>query len=132
MSPPRVVINTIEVPVNDLPRAVAWYRDALGFTSAWTDQHHAVLGLSGGGLQLLLVETEDPPRLAFQSTHTGIQHSVVDFRAEDLEGLHAHLAAMGTKVGPLASEAKGWAPRGFAFTDPSGNRLAAFSSGPRP
>jgi catechol 2,3-dioxygenase-like lactoylglutathione lyase family enzyme len=118
--------------VNDLLRAVAWYRDALGFTSAWTDHRHAVLALSGCGVQLLLVETADPARLAFHSTHTGIQHSVVAFKAEDLEGLHAHLAAMGVEVGPLASEANGWAPRGFAFTDPCGNRLAAFSSGPRP
>lgn len=127
MGIPDVVLSNIEIPVADLKRAIDWYRQALGLACTWSDDHHATLAGGDGGLQILLVRTDDPARLRFTSTETGLTHAVIDFRTEDLEALHAHLEQLGGEVEPLRPPPNEWAPRGFAFADSEGNQLAAFS-----
>jgi catechol 2,3-dioxygenase-like lactoylglutathione lyase family enzyme len=131
MKVPSVQISTIEIPVADLKRAVAWYGTALGLQCTWSDEHHAMLSGStdatGPGAQILLVETNDPGRLVFQNSWNGVHHSVLDFRTADLEGLHAHLRAQVARVDDLQPPVNEWAPRGFGFFDSEGNRLGAFT-----
>ena len=130
MKAPPVRIASVEIPVTDLARACAWYERALGFVAEWSDADHAMLsgGADGeGGPTVLLVQTKDAARLAFTCTGTGVRHGVVDVRTADLDGLHAHLAAMGARVDELAAGGNEWAPRGFGFFDCEGNRLGAFS-----
>lgn len=123
-------LATVEIPVRSLARAAGWYEAALGYTSEWSDGHHAMLVPRAGGagaVRLLLVETADEgARLAFGSTHTAITHSVLDFESGDLEALHAHLTGLGTPVDELGPPKNDWAPRGFGFEDTEGNRLGAF------
>ena len=133
-------LTTIEIPVRSLARAASWYEAALGYVSEWSDDHHAMLvppapaddsqsqsrGV-GVGVRLLLVETEDQAaRLAFTSSHTGITHSVLDFETTDLTALHERLTTLGEPVDELGPPKNDWAPRGFGFQDPDGNRLGAF------
>lgn len=121
-------IGTLEIPVANLLRAIDWYARAFGLECAWSDEAHAVLQWpQGDGPSLLLVATDDAPRLRFKSTHTGLDHAVVDFETDDLESFHAHLGAMVPGLGPIPAPANDWAPRGFAFDDSEGNRLAVFS-----
>ena len=132
---PVLRINTVEIPVADLPRAKGWYRDALGFVSVWSDEKHALLsGSAVGGhdpadrqTRILLVETSDVTRLGFQNSSNGLRHSVVDFETLELEALHAFLKTLGTMVDDLLPPVNAWAPRGFGFADSEGNRLAAFT-----
>jgi predicted enzyme related to lactoylglutathione lyase len=132
---PVARIDTIEIPVGDLQRAMTWYERALGLASSWSDAHHALLespranveDSSPQGVRVLLVATADASRLGFDNTHNGLRHSVVDFRTDELEALHAHLVTLGGRVDDLAPPANDWAPRGFGFSDPEGNRLAAYT-----
>lgn len=130
MQAPSVRLATIEIPVRSLARAAGWYEAALGYTSEWSDDHHAMLvprGDAAGAPKLLLVETADEDaRLAFGSTHTAITHSVLDFESHDLDALHAHLTGLGTPIDELGPPKNDWAPRGFGFEDTEGNRLGAF------
>lgn len=130
-SAPRVRINTVEIPVADLARAVEWYERCLGFVAEWSDEHHAMLVAREGdeSARILLVETDDHTRLAFRSTKTSVTHSVVDFVSDDLDALHAHLRSCGANADDLGPPANDWAPRGFGFVDPDRNRLGAFSYG---
>lgn len=126
MDAPDFQLATIELPVTDLARAVSWYEKVLGCALSWSDESHALLRFRPG-VDLLLVRTDDPTRLSFRSSATGVHHGVVDFRTSDLEALHASLSAAGAQVDPLGPPANDWAPRGFAFFDPDGNRFGAFA-----
>ena len=43
MRTPTLQINTIEIPVSNLKRAIDWYQSALGFSCEWSDEKHALL-----------------------------------------------------------------------------------------
>ena len=126
MARPSVRLDSIEIPVADLKRATAWYRSALGLECIWSDQLHALLE-AAAGVRILLVATRDETRLGFHSSHSGVDHSVVDFHTDDLESLHAHLCSQHARVDELGPPAHDWAPRGFGFFDSEGNRLGAYS-----
>jgi predicted enzyme related to lactoylglutathione lyase len=134
MRRPALQINTIEIPVFNLTRAIDWYQSALGFKCAWSDEKHALLNneadeveANSSEVRLLLVETLETVRLGFLSSSSGVRHSVIDFKAPDLEALHAIISALGTAVDELRRPSLSWATRGFGFLDSEGNRLAAFS-----
>lgn len=130
---PSIRINSVEIPVKNAAASAEWYGRCLGLVTAWSDKHHALLESApangADAPRVLLVETDDDARLAFRSTHRRIDHSVIDFITDDLEGMHAHLRASGAEVGDLGPPANDWAPRGFAFQDPDGNRLGVFAYG---
>ncbi|MFA6313804.1 MAG: VOC family protein [Sterolibacterium sp.] len=129
MPSPAITIGSVEIPVSSLERAVHWYRQALGYSCTWSDRHHAMLANEDdkSATKILLVATDDPTRLGFPSTNTGVMHGVVDFQTDDLERAHAHLASLNPDLGPISQPANEWAPRGFGFCDSEGNRLAFFS-----
>jgi catechol 2,3-dioxygenase-like lactoylglutathione lyase family enzyme len=130
----RVCADCIEIPVALLERAKTWYQEVLGLDCVWSDDHHAMLegAESAGhsydfGLRILLVETQDPARLGFLSSHTQVVHGVIDLKTEDIEAFHRHLKSKNVNADDLSPPASGWAPRGFGFLDSEGNRLGAFS-----
>jgi catechol 2,3-dioxygenase-like lactoylglutathione lyase family enzyme len=133
MNRPPLWINTVEIPVGDLTRAVEWYKTALGFLCQWSDERHALLSHAevsengGSYARILLVETDDTRRLGFTNSSNGLHHSVIDFQTPELDELHGFLRRQGTSVDDLQPPLNAWAPRGFGFFDSEGNRLAAFT-----
>jgi predicted enzyme related to lactoylglutathione lyase len=127
MTRPELLLGTIELPVESLNTSMDWYQAAFGCTVEWSDAEHALLAWTGQSVRFLLVTTRDPLRLAFRNASGAILHSVVDFQTTELERLHEHITSLGGQVEPLGAPANDWAPRGFAFSDPSGNRFGAFS-----
>lgn len=121
-------IATIEIPVTNIEQSVAWYGKFLGTKAAFQDEKSAMLHLQGGrrvGVPTLyLVQTEDPGRLFFINTHTGIIHSIIDFFIHDLEKFHSFLKQEGVKVTDL-NIFPGSTKGGFGFEDPDGNLLSA-------
>ena len=112
-------IATVELPVSDLDRAVNWYQQMLGLRCTWRDDGAAMLSF-GVGTGVFLVKTEDPRRIAFTCTGTGVRHSVVDFLTRNLVGFHRALRDAGADVDELGPGA-----HGFGFRDSDGNHLGA-------
>lgn len=114
-------LTTVELPVADLDRAVAWYAAHLGVAETWRGDGQALMAVGGSPHPgLFLVETGDPARLGFSRTSDGRRHSVVDFLVADLPAFHAALSGAGADVDPLKPDAFG-----FGFRDVDGNALGA-------
>lgn len=111
-------INTVELPVADLARAIAWYESILGLRVQWRGDRSAVVGAGDGGTRLYLVQTDDPARLRFTNTADGTLHSVVDFYTRDLAATHAQLRRRGVEIDDLREGALG-----FGLSDLDSNRL---------
>jgi lactoylglutathione lyase len=128
MQPAR--IHHVGLPVSDLDRSVAWYRDALGLT------HDSNAGVPGGvafvvaptgeRLELLSVDSQnfdwDDPISALRA---GVGHTA--WRVDDLDGTYARAVEAGGR--------SVWTPRDtpepgirIAFVaDPDGNLVELLS-----
>lgn len=111
-----------EVPVSDLPAALAYYRDKLGFTIDWSDEELGLAGVSRGGTRMFLSNA------AYRS-HFGTQAALMlwlnlDNRAR-IDALHAEWTAAGAQVDG-APEPKPYKLYEFFARDPDGNRWRVF------
>ena len=101
------------IQVADLPRAIAFYRDVLGFQVDWSADDWANVSLGGDDLGLIATPPgRHPP-------HLGLR---VDSR-DDLMKAHADLQSKGVDVGPVKGQRDG--SMSFYFRDPDGNQLEA-------
>lgn len=122
--------DTLEVPVSSLQASVDFYASAFGLKLEWSDETHALLEPADPGklgVRLLLVQTEDTRRLAFSHSGNGLDHAVADFKVDNLAAYHAHLREAGIELPDIEPPAHDWAPWGFSFSDPDGNRYGVFS-----
>jgi uncharacterized glyoxalase superfamily protein PhnB len=99
-----------ELPVDDVPAAVAHYRDVLGFSVNY--QQHDIGVLDRDACRVLVIARTDK--------HTGIGSCYVYVR--DADALHAELTASGATV-QAAPVSRPWGLREFPVLDPWGNRL---------
>ena len=100
-----------ELPFTDVPAAVAYYRDVLGFSINY--QQHDIGVMDRDRLRLLLIERTE--------RHTGI--GSCSFYVLDADALHAELVASGANVqGEPVSYP--WGLREFKVLDIEGNRLS--------
>ena len=99
-----------ELPVDDVPAAVAYYRDVLGFHVNYAQDDIGVMDRDA--VTLLLI--------ARTAQHTGIGSCYIYIR--DADSLHAELLAKGANVrGEPVSHP--WGLRDFDVHDMAGNRL---------
>ncbi len=99
-----------ELPTNDVPAAVAYYRDVLGFHINYAQHDIGVMDRNDVTI-LLIARTE---------RHTGIGSCYVYVR--DADALHAELLAGGAQVqGEPVSHP--WGLRDFHVLDLEGNRI---------
>jgi uncharacterized glyoxalase superfamily protein PhnB len=100
-----------ELPFTDVPAAVAYYRDVLGFSINYQQRDIGVMDRDD--MRLLLIERTEH--------HTGIGSCC--FYALDADALHAELVASGANVqGEPVSHP--WGLREFKVLDLEGNRLS--------
>jgi catechol 2,3-dioxygenase-like lactoylglutathione lyase family enzyme len=99
-----------ELPFNDVPAAVAWYRDILGFRINYQQSDLGVMDRDAITI-LLIVRTAD---------HKGI--GSCEFYVADADAHYAEFTAKGAHtLGPPVSYP--WGLRAFRVLDPEGNRL---------
>ena len=99
------------LPVEDLDRAVAFYREVLGFELAARMDDVGFALMKGGGAELALVTVPHP------------QPGGAYLYARDVEELLARCRAADAKiVAPLTTQP--WGPRDFVVEDPDGHRIA--------
>ncbi len=118
-------IATVEIPVTDLNRSVAFYADVLGVKAEFKGEKNAMLSFQAKGVPtIFLVETDEQKSLSFVNSNDGVEHSVIDFYTPSLKEFHEWLQKKNVEVGPLnINQEHGLG--GFGFKDPDGNLLSA-------
>ncbi|HEX6161548.1 MAG TPA: VOC family protein [Thermoanaerobaculia bacterium] len=99
-----------ELPCDDVPTAVAHYRDVLGFTVNY--EQHDIGVMDRDAVRLLLI--------ARTVRHKGIGSCYV--YVSDADALHEELVAKGANV-QSEPVSRPWGLREFEVLDPVGNRL---------
>lgn len=99
-----------ELPSDDVPAAVAHYRDVLGFR---VNYEQADIGVMDRDAVRVLV-------IARTDRHTGIGSTYV--YVQDADALHAELRAKGARV-QTEPESHPWGLRDFRVLDLDGNQL---------
>jgi catechol 2,3-dioxygenase-like lactoylglutathione lyase family enzyme len=113
---PRVTSLAPQLLVDDLDRAMAYYRDALGFTFAepWGG-FYAIGQLDGLELHL----KEAPKNLAERKHRRDNEHLDVSAGVDGIEAFYEQCVANGAKIlKPLA--ATEWGTQDFYVEDPDG------------
>ena len=104
------------VPVRDLARSLAWYRETLGLAPRRVEEGFlAVLG-TGGPTHICLYV----PEVGAESPGDQATGSFPNFRTDDIDATHAHLTAHGVRCTEIG---RGGPLSYFTFHDPDGNRI---------
>lgn len=107
-------IAYVNVFVNDLERAIAFYKEKLGLTLQFSSPEHGYASFGIGNLRLgLSLPSTEHPELA--GRHTGIGLAVTDLVAE-----HARLASLGVTFTMLPTQ-QPWGGFMALLSDPDGN-----------
>lgn len=116
-------IYEVALPVRELARAEAFYRDVLGLEVGLRDETRRWLFLRAGGSDGMVVLQEDPE--GWSSLHVAFT-----VRDEDLDAAVAALRERGVDVeGPVTHD---WMPaRSAYFSDPDGHALELCAPLPR-
>ena len=126
------LLQRVAVVVSDRNRAIAFYRDALGFEIRVQDDEsgYIELALGKGAAALSLVaphpnwgEPYYSEALARIGTRTGIV-----FQTDSVAALELRLDHFGSNVTERA-HADPWGGRSIRFTDPDGNEFLAYEAG---
>jgi uncharacterized glyoxalase superfamily protein PhnB len=123
----QTLVAEPQVFVTDMARALACYRERLGFDIVFTHgdpPFYAQVAL--GGARLNLRHVDEP---AFTAAFRAAEKDALSatFVATDMATLHAAMVAAGAPMHqPLKTES--WGARTFIVADPDGN-LLCFSSG---
>jgi catechol 2,3-dioxygenase-like lactoylglutathione lyase family enzyme len=111
---PRLTKVCPQLPAAHVGKAAAWYRDKLGFTIVRLYPEHGFAIVRRDETELHFWTCEER-RIA--------EHTSAYFGVDDIDGLHASLAAA-NDGGALSEVAdREWGMREFYVTDPDGNLL---------
>ena len=98
---------TPQLPVTDLEATLAWYRDVLGFETAWSNRGFGAV-------------SSDSTEIFFQQTPRPIAPVTCCVRVEDADSLYVSYKDRGVEI--IADiEDKPWGMREFLFRDPDGH-----------
>jgi catechol 2,3-dioxygenase-like lactoylglutathione lyase family enzyme len=98
-----------ELPVADVERAQAYYRDALGFTVGWLEPDKSIGAVS-----------RDRAVIFFRKRTAPFEPAVHWIFAQDVDASYAELRALGARIVDDLST-KPWGLRQFTVGDPDGN-----------
>ncbi|BCP51538.1 hypothetical protein K32_01550 [Kaistia sp. 32K] len=102
------------ITVRDLDRALAFYRDILGFTK--TFQNGDPVGF------MILKRDAAELHLNLQRDHKAGLHNVAHLMVDDIDALHARCQANGVRIIKGMRDQE-YGLRAFVFADPDGNRI---------
>ena len=114
-------VGQLLIPVEDLARATAWYRDILGLPFLFTAPPQISFFQTGNVRLLVGVPEGNQP---------GQRGSMVYFKVADIGAVHATLSARGVAFGAapkVVHRAPSYELWLCEFRDPDGNQLALMS-----
>ena len=108
-----------EILVSEVPKAIEYYINALGFHLDWHSEQHAIAGISQGDCCIFL--TTPPP-----GKHPGASVVWLNLQSrQEVDELHQRWQATGARI--LAEpEDKPWNLHEFKAADLDGNQLRVF------
>ena len=102
------------IPVSDIPRAVGFYTDVLGFSKTFEN------GTPAGFV--ILKKDAAELHLTLERTYKGAARNVAHLMVEDAAALHAQLEQHAVRIIKALRDAD-FGLRCFVFADPDGNRI---------
>ncbi len=118
-----VAISCVTIPVDDLKKSLAFYRDGLGLTLEEADEDHAAFDVDGVYLTLLdrsgfgaYVE-----QVGNRPATRGAASMIISYFADskaDVDAVMARAAKAGAAISPAHQDEEGYS--GY-FTDPDGH-----------
>ena len=107
-----ISVAYVNVPVSNLERAVAFFRDVIGLPLRFSDAEFGYAAFDAGGASFAVVQAGEGEAVG---RHTG-----VGFMSENLDADHAELASKGVEfTRPPTKEP--WGGYMAVFADPDGN-----------
>jgi len=124
-------LESVAVVVRDRARAIAWYRDVLGFLVLDDDPEsgYVQLGLGPGTTALSLVVPRPEwgePLYCETMRRAGVTTGII-FRTDSVRALQLRLEHAGAQITQTFSP-EPWGRNVVRFTDPDGNEFLAFES----
>jgi catechol 2,3-dioxygenase-like lactoylglutathione lyase family enzyme len=119
--PPRFGLSELVLRVQDVPRAVAFYRDVVGLAVEYDSPHWAWLWTGVPGARPRLGLSGRP--LSYGAEHTGgPAHFAIAVAREAIPREKERLESLGLEVeGPITFE--NWKADSIYFSDPDHNRV---------
>jgi uncharacterized glyoxalase superfamily protein PhnB len=111
-----------EIPVTDLARAAAYYRDSLGFTLDWSSEELGLAGISRGDCRIFLASAQF--RQGYGNGGPALTWLNLD-SSEDVDELYRAWCSSGARL-IAAPESKPWGLHEFTAADPDGNFFRVF------
>jgi predicted enzyme related to lactoylglutathione lyase len=111
----KPVIGYLTLGVIDQPRAVAFFRDVIGFPLLYSDEKFQFARFAAGGITFAVVGGAGEERKARGDVHTGIGICV-----PDVDAAYRELAAKGVRFTMKPSK-QSWGGYMGLFADPEGN-----------
>jgi predicted lactoylglutathione lyase len=111
-----------EIPVSNLKKACAYYKDSLGFTIDWGDESGGIMGISKGQCRMFL--TDNDFRERYRNAGPVLVWLNLDSR-EQVDELHKLWSANQAKI-VSAPESKSWGLHEFTAADLDGNLFRIF------
>jgi catechol 2,3-dioxygenase-like lactoylglutathione lyase family enzyme len=126
-------LHSVAVVVRDRAKAIAWYRDILGFLVLEDDPESGFvqLGLGKGSTALSLVTPQPSwgePLYSETLRRAGVTTGIV-YRTDSVRALQLRLEHAGARVTQTVSH-EPWGRDVIRFTDPDGNEFLAFELEP--
>ena len=102
------------IPVTDIERSLAFYRDILGMTKTFEN---------GNPVGFVILKRDAAElHLTLAKHHRATDRNVAHLLVADATALHDHLVAHGARIIKGLRDAK-YGLRDFVFADPDGNRI---------
>jgi uncharacterized glyoxalase superfamily protein PhnB len=117
MPAPQLSTYAFVLAVPDLPRAVAYFEDVLGFARDWNDGDNWQ-ALTRGGVRLMMGHCPNALPPADLGDHSYFAYVEVD----DVDALHAEIAPRGAILTSAPAD-KPWGRREMGVATPDGHRL---------
>ncbi|MBS1662423.1 MAG: VOC family protein [Bacteroidetes bacterium] len=111
-----------EIPVSDLPKALAYYKNNLGFDIDWGEEGGHIAGISKGDCRIFL--TDAPFRQRYQN----ISPVLIWFNLNSKEQVDELYTIWNSSQVKIISppESKPWKLHEFTASDPDGNLFRVF------
>jgi predicted lactoylglutathione lyase len=111
-----------EIPVSDVNRAAAYYKDNLGFSIDWSGGEDGIAGISKGNCRMFL--TDDAFRVRYRNAAPVLVWLNLESK-EQVNELYELWRASGAKIVSLP-ESKPWGLHEFTVADLDGNLFRVF------